>query len=90
MTTISVTDDVRERLLRIASELQIKLRRRINMNEAIQFLIDEREKRRQLEDPRLLEEACKSIPGSEEALKELYAEREFDEKRLERKTSAGH
>lgn len=85
MTTISVTDDVKERLLRIASELQIRLRRRVDLNEAIQFLIDEREKK-----PQLLDEACKPMPGVEEALKDLYVEREFDEKRLERKVSARH
>lgn len=85
MTTISVTDDVKEKLLKIASELQIKLRRRVDLDEAIRFLIGEREKK-----PHLLEEACKPIPGVEEALKELYVERELDEKRVERKISIGH
>jgi len=85
MTTISVTDDVKEKLLKIASELQIRLRRRVDLNEAIRFLISERERK-----PQFLEEACKPISGAEEALKELYAEREFDEKRLERKISTRH
>jgi len=85
MTNISVTDDVKEKLLKIASELQIRLRRRVDLNEAIRFLISEGEKR-----PHLLEEACKPIRGVEEALKELYVERELDEKRLERKIGARH
>ena len=80
MTTISVTDDVKEKLLRIASELQIRLRRRVDLNEAICFLISEGRKK-----PQLLEEACKPVRGAEKALKELYMERKIDENRLERK-----
>jgi len=85
MTTISVTDDVKEKLLKIASELQIKLRRRVNLNEAIRFLINERGKK-----PQLLDEACKPTPEVEEAFKELYVERKLDEKRLERKIGVRH
>jgi len=85
MTTISVTEDVKEKLLKIASQLQIKLGRRVNLNEAIRFLINEREKK-----PQLLDEACKPTPEVEKALKELYKERKLDEKRLERKIGARH
>jgi len=81
MTTISVTDDVKEKLLKIASELQIKLRRRVDLNEAIRFLIEKEEKK-----PQLLDEACKPLPEVEKALEELYVERRLDEERLERKT----
>lgn len=84
MTTISVTDEVKEKLLKIASELQIKLGRRVDLDEALRFLIAEREKK-----PHLLEEACKTIPNVEEALEELYQERKLDERRLERKISTG-
>lgn len=85
VTTISVTDDVKEKLLKIASELQIRFGRRVNLNQAIRFLLSEREKR-----PQLLDEACKATPKVEEALKELYMERRLDEKRLERKIGIGH
>lgn len=85
MTTISVTDDVKERLLKIASELQIRFRRRVDLNEAIRFLIDENERK-----PQLLEEACRPVTRAEEALKELYTERKLDEDRLERKISLRH
>lgn len=85
MTTISVTDDVKKKLLKLASELQIKVGRRVNFNEAIQFLIREREK-----NPQLLDEATRPTPKVEEALEELYAERKLDEKRLERKISIRH
>lgn len=85
MTTISVTDDVKEKLLKIASELQIKLGRRVDLNEAVQFLIGEKEKK-----PQMLDEACKPTPKVEEALEQLYAERKLDEKRLERKINLRH
>jgi len=80
MTTISVTDEVKEKLLKIASELQIKLGRRVDLDEALRFLIAEREKK-----PWLLEEACKPLSGGKEMLDELYRERKLDEERLERK-----
>jgi hypothetical protein len=80
MTTISVTDEVKEKLLKIASELQIKLGRRVDLDEALRYLLSEREKK-----PQLLEEACKPLSGGEEMLNELYRERKLDEERLERK-----
>lgn len=85
MTTISVTDNVKEKLLKLASELQIKLGRRVSLNEAIQYLISEKEKKTQM-----LNEACKPTPKVEEALEQLYAERKFDEERLEQKISLRH
>ena len=80
MTTISVSEEVKRRLLAIASELQIKLGRRVDFDEALRYLLDEREKK-----PWLLDEACKPLPKVEEALNELYRERKLDEERLERK-----
>jgi hypothetical protein len=80
MTTISVTDEVKEKLLKIASELQIKLGRRVDLDEALQYLLNEREKK-----PWLLEEVCKPLSGGKEMLDELYRERRIDEERFERK-----
>ena len=85
MTTISVTDDVKQKLLRIASKLQIKLGRRVDLNEALRFIINEKERK-----PHLLDEACKPLTDAEETLNELYTERKLDEERLERKTSPRH
>jgi predicted CopG family antitoxin len=85
MTTISVTEDVKQKLLKVASELQLKLGRRVNLNEALSFLVDQREKNVQL-----LEEACKPIIGAKEALEELQTERKHDEIRLERKIGNRH
>ena len=85
MTTISVTEDVKQKLLRVASELQIKLGRRVDLNEALLYLVEKREK-----NPDLLNQACKPLVGAMEAVEELQAERKLDEQRLERKTSHRH
>ena len=85
-TTIAVSDEVKERLLRVASQLQIRFGRRVDFDEAIRYLLSERER---VKDPRLLEEACRPVPDAEEvareAVDELYRERRLDEERLERK-----
>jgi len=79
MPTISVSEDVKRELLKFASELQMKLGRRVDFDEAIRFLLMYRRKK----NPRLLIEACK--PGDvEDALKELYEERRIDERKYNR------
>lgn len=85
MTTISVTEDVKEKLLKVASELQIKLGHRVDLNDALRFLVDQREK-----NSRLLEEACSPTRGVTQALEELEKERKLDDARLERKISNRH
>jgi predicted CopG family antitoxin len=85
MTTISVTEDVKQKLLKVASELQIKLGHRVDLNDALRFLVDQREKNSQL-----LEEACSPTKGVTEALEELEKERKLDDARLERKISNRH
>lgn len=81
MTTISITEDVKKQLLEFASELQIKLRRKVDYNEAIEFLLSQRQKK----NPRLLREACKPAPDVEEAVEELLKERKLDEERARRR-----
>jgi hypothetical protein len=81
MTTISVTD-VKQKLLEVASELQIKLGHRVDLNEALRFLVDQREN-----NLHLLEEACKPVAGAKEAIEELQKEQKLDETRLEKKIS---
>lgn len=82
MSTISVSEDVKEALLKVASELQLKLGRRVDLNEAIRYLLNSNVKR-----PDLLERACQPIPGFEEAYKELKEERMRDEEEALRKFS---
>lgn len=85
MTTISVTEDVKEKLLRVAAELQLKRGHHVDLNEALSFLIDQRER-----NVELLEEVCKPIPEAKEAIDELLKERKQDELRLERKIGNRH
>lgn len=82
MSTISVTEDVKEALLKVASELQLKWGRRVDLNEAIRYLITKGVKR-----PDLLEQACQPIQGFKEAYEELKKERMKDEERARRKFS---
>ncbi|MFQ6137413.1 MAG: hypothetical protein ACE5PM_09585 [Candidatus Hydrothermarchaeales archaeon] len=84
MTTISVTKNVKKQLLEFASELQIMLGRRVDFNEAIEFLLSQR----QAKNPGLFREACKPAPGAEEAIEELLKERKTDEERARRRLSA--
>ncbi len=82
MPTISVSEDVKRELLKFASELQMKLGRRVDFDEAIRFLLMYKRKK----NPRLLIEAC--TPGDvESALKELYEERKIDEEKYNRYSS---
>jgi hypothetical protein len=83
MTTISVSTEVRDELLKYAAELQAKLGRRVDLEEAVRHLLS----RRSAKDPHLLKEACKPIPGAKKAIKELLQERKRDEERLKRKVS---
>jgi len=69
---------VKQELLTVASELQIKRGHRVDLNEALRCLVDQREK-----NPILLEEACKPTTGVVEALNELQLERNLDEIRNE-------
>jgi len=80
MSTISIKEDVKEELLRFASELQIRLKRRVDYNEAIRHLLMRRRRR-----PALLKEACAPIPGAEDARRALVEERRSDEGRSERR-----
>ena len=82
MTTISVSEEVKQKLRRVASELQIKMGRRVDLNKALSFLIDKQEK-----NPQLLEQTGSPLIGANEAIEELERERKLDETRLERKIS---
>ncbi len=57
----------------------------MGLNEALSFLIDQRER-----NVELLKEACKPTVGNKEALEELQMERKQDELRLERKIGDRH
>jgi len=77
MSVIRVSKSTKVELLRYASELQIRLGRKVNFDEAIAYLLREVRRKR----PELLVRACSPIEGAEEALKQLYEERKKDEER---------
>jgi len=79
MTTIAVDDDVRDELLKISAELQMKLGRRVNYNDVIRYLIGKKRVR-----PELLDEFVVEGLDSGEGIEELRMERKRDEERLER------
>ena len=84
MSTIAIKEETKRELLKFVSELQIKLGRRVDFDEAIRFLLMYRRKK----SPKLLLEACTPRRDVEEALKELYEERRKDERKYNRYLSA--
>lgn len=75
-TTVSITEEVKEKLVRIAADLQNKKGRRVDLNEAIEYLIYARREKR----PDLLEKALSSIPHDfDRDHKLLMKERRKDE-----------
>jgi len=84
MSTIAIKEETKRELLKFVSELQIKLGRRVDFDEAIRFLLMYRRKK----NPKLLLEACTPRRDVDEALKELYEERRKDERKYNRYLSA--
>lgn len=71
-TTITISKQTKAELLREAAKLQLRLGRRVDLEDVILHLILESRKRAEL-----LEEACKPVEGvtAEVVLRELLAER---------------
>ena len=81
MSVIRVSKSTKVELLRYASELQMRLGRRVDFDEAIAQLLREARRKR----PELLMKACSPVEKAEEVLSELYEERKLDEERVKRK-----
>jgi predicted CopG family antitoxin len=79
MTTIAVDDDVRDELMKISAELQLKLGRRVNYSDVLRYLIGSRARR-----PEMLDRAVVKGLSSETLIQELREERRRDEAKLER------
>ena len=78
-TTISISDEMRRELVRVAAELQARLGERIDYDQVIRYLVS-----RAMRNERLLREACVPIRvSSEEARRELRKGRLEDRKREE-------
>lgn len=79
-TTISVKEQVRDELLKVAAQLRLKEGRKVDLNDAIEYLLAKKTKR-----PDLLARAS-SPPGDvDKALAELKKGRKEDELGLKRR-----
>lgn len=78
MTTITIDNETKEELLKIAAKLQIQVKKKINYNDAIKFLISNLNKKKNQEKFR---KACEKINDIDinEVLDELYLERKKDD-----------
>lgn len=78
ITTITINDDTKEDLLKVAAQLQIKRREKINYDTTIKFLIENYQKKK---DDTKFRKACKKIESIDvnEVLNDLYLERRKDE-----------
>jgi len=78
MTTITIDDETKEELLKIAAQLHIKKKEKINYNTAIKFLIQNYFRKK---DKKKLRKACEKVENIDinAVLDELYLERKKDE-----------
>ncbi len=78
MTTIRIDEEIKEDLLKIAAQLQIIRKEKVNYNTAIKYLIEQFRKRK---DAIKFREACKKVENVHinDVLQELYSERMKDE-----------
>jgi septal ring factor EnvC (AmiA/AmiB activator) len=81
-TTVSITEEVKAQLVKIAADLQKKKGRRVDLNEAIEYLVSARREKR----PDLLEKTLAAIPHHYDSdYKLLTTERRKDELRSKRR-----
>ena len=78
ITTITINDKTKEDLLKVAAQLQIKRRKKINYDTTIKFLIENYQEKKSKDK---FYNACKKIENVDvdEVLSELYQERRKDE-----------
>ena len=78
MTTITIDEKTKKELLKIAAQLQIQRKEKINYDSAIKFLIENYMRKK---NPSKLKIACKKIEGVDldSVIEELYKERKKDE-----------
>jgi len=78
LTTITIDDETKEDLLKIAAQLQMKRRQKMNYNNTIRFLIENFNNKK---DKEKFRSACAKMEhvDIDEVLNELYQERKKDE-----------
>jgi hypothetical protein len=82
VSTIQVDEETKIKLLEIAGRLQVELKRNVTFNDAIKFLIDEYEGKKDFSALRPFFGVLKKSP--EEVRKILAELRDEEEKRLEK------
>ena len=78
MTTITIDEKTKAELLKIAAKLQIQIKKKVDYNTAIKFLINNYNKKK---DEKKIRKACKKVKdiNVDEVLNELFLERKKDE-----------
>jgi len=81
MTTITIDDETKEELLKVAAQLQIQRKEKINYNTTIKYLIKNYFMKRKKKDKKKFRNACEKVENIDvsSALEELYLERKKDE-----------
>jgi len=81
MTTITIDDETKEELLKVAAQLQIQKKQKINYNTTIKFLISNYFRKKDKKDGRKFRNACEKVENIDvnSVLEELYLERKKDD-----------
>jgi len=77
MTTITIDDETKEELLKVAAQLQIQKKQKINYNTTIKFLISNYFRKKNKKDKRKFRNACEKVENIDvnSVLDELYLEK---------------
>ena len=81
MTTITIDEETKEELLKVAAQLQIQRKEKINYNTTIKFLISNYFRKKNKKDRRKFRNACEKVENIDvnSVLDELYLERKKDD-----------
>ena len=81
MTTITIDDETKEELLKVAAQLQIQKKVKINYNMTIKYLINNYFIKKNMKDKRKFRNACEKVENIDVnfVLDELYLERKKDD-----------
>jgi len=81
MTTITIDEETKEELLKVAARLQIQRKEKINYNTTIKFLISNYFRKKKKKDRRKFRNACEKVENIDvnSVLDELYLERRKDD-----------
>ena len=81
MTTITIDDETKEELLKVAAQLQIQRKEKINYNTTIKFLISNYFRKKDKKNKRKFRNACEKVENIDvnSVLDELYLERKKDD-----------